>query len=231
MLITFLWEDVEEVTIDISPTTSRINVINEICDMKDLNPDMVEFEPELEIANLQEGDEFQIVPSQKALARTRLKQLNIKHDDCKYLVSNTRDGVGQLFVEAGLSPMQLIAGTCSLLFLAASKGHVADCTFLLKTCSVDPNIFKRDCPLIAAVSSNHITTTAVLLEAGAAPNTRDSFGRSALMYATTESMVDLLLHNGADITVRDVLQKSAGQYLKEAHLLPSSLSTESARPE
>ena len=54
-----------------------------------------------------------------------------------------------------------------------------------------------------AVRSNDIAAAVSLLDAGADPNVQNEDGRTALMYVTTQTAVNLLLDSGADPTIQD----------------------------
>ena len=210
----------ETIVVDVTPTSTTDDVIETVCNEMELSKDVITIEPKLVIEELQDGDTFCVILSQRVISRNQLIQMKLNPDDYNSLFNSTEDGVVELFIDCGMPPDTKIGNSLNLLFVSSSKGNLSDCKLLLKKYSADPNLFIRDSPLIASVQGGFLSIAAVLLEAGAHPNYRDSYGRTALMYSTSSDMVRLLLECGADIEVRDLLQKPASEHLRQAGLLP-----------
>ena len=90
------------------------------------------------------------------------------------------------------------------LVLAAERGSNAKVKELIKS-GEDINITDNNgyTPLMLAVDENYLIVVKTLIDAGADVNIKNHFKKTALFYAATPKIIDLLLDADADVNVQD----------------------------
>ena len=91
-----------------------------------------------------------------------------------------------------------------LLILATKRGSNAKVKELIKS-GEDINITDDSgyTPLMNAVNENYLIVVKTLIDAGADVNIKNHFKKTALFYAATPKIIDLLLDADADVNVQD----------------------------
>ncbi len=115
-----------------------------------------------------------------------------------YAATNGHLEVVKELIKAGANPNAEEYSWSPL--IASIAGKHTDITRELIDAGAEVNIYEQEgaTPLMYAVRQNDIETVGILIAEGANVNTKDFYGKTALMQATDEEIQNLLIERGAD---------------------------------